>query len=322
MQTLLYSLIFISFKCIIIKCGNYILNFSYVGNTFFDDFYFVDGVSDKSFSNFMNKSEATSMGMINTTSSTAYIGTDYTNIVGSEGRPSICLKSYPTWSSGLFILNASHMPTGCGTWPAFWLLTKHSTGEIDIIEGINLRTDDQSTVHTTTLCDYSSVASTLNMTGKMIYTNCTLGADDGGCAIIPNDNTSYGTGFNNNGGGIYATELSDTGIKIWFWTMSKPLAIPKDIYDKKPNPNEWDLPYAYFPFVDTVCNNVSADFYNMDIRLDLFYCGYAGTAYYWDEKCLETTKNVSCEQWVANNPQYFKDAYWLLNYIDVYQMTY
>ena len=113
-QLLLSSLLFYINT---IKAVDYVLNYSYVGHTFFDDFNFDHYRQGDTFSNFQNKSNAISMALINTTKTTAYIGTDYTNKVGSEGRASIEMSSYHNWEQGLFILNVSHMPQGCGTWP-------------------------------------------------------------------------------------------------------------------------------------------------------------------------------------------------------------
>jgi len=41
---------------------------------------------------------------------------------GGPGRPSVRIVSDNTYTHGLFVLNLAHMPQGCGTWPAFWLL--------------------------------------------------------------------------------------------------------------------------------------------------------------------------------------------------------
>ena len=58
----------------------------------------------------------------------------------------------------------------------------------------------------------------------------------------------------------------------------------------------------------------------MRIIFDSYYCGWSGESVFWDEKCQQVTKNATCQDWVANNPEYFKDAYWLINYLDVYQL--
>ena len=38
----------------------------------------------------------------------------------SGNRKSIRITSQFAYTGGLVVLDAVHMPTGCGTWPAFW----------------------------------------------------------------------------------------------------------------------------------------------------------------------------------------------------------
>merc|ERR1712176_122065 len=114
------------------------------------------------------------------------------------------------------------MPQGCGTWPAVWFygINPPSNGEIDLIEGINLSNDDETTLHTSpdeTVCDYSSQINNINITGNFMSYNCTIGPHVG-CYVEPNINYSFGIPFNNKGGGVYALEwIHDIGIKSWFW---------------------------------------------------------------------------------------------------------
>ena len=98
-----------------INCQTYKLNATYAGNKFFDLFEFLPGsiCEPDAYSNFvMNQSSARAMGIINTTDKTVYIGTDYTNTVGSEGRASICIGTKDRYQQGLFIMDSSHMPQG------------------------------------------------------------------------------------------------------------------------------------------------------------------------------------------------------------------
>ena len=57
----------------------------------------------------------------------------------ARGRDSIRIISNTAYDDALVILEISHMPYGCGTWPAFWSLSKKGPwpngGEIDILEG-------------------------------------------------------------------------------------------------------------------------------------------------------------------------------------------
>lgn len=48
------------------------------------------------------------------------------------------------------------MQTGCGTWPAFWTLSEDGPwpqgGEIDIIQGVSVNTNNLTSLHTTENC--------------------------------------------------------------------------------------------------------------------------------------------------------------------------
>eukprot|EP01084_Bolivina_argentea_P047261 87070_1 len=300
-------LLLISFIFTVTFAGNYKLQDTYMGNTFFDGFRF-DMQHNGVFDQFVDEQTARSKGMINTTATTAYIGTDYTNKCSSSGRPAIQIESYKLYDQGLFILDASHMPQGCGTWPAFWLTNQShwpTWGEIDIIEGIDLWTDDASTIHSTSSCTFAGHQSK-NITGKW----------NGDMSIWANNNQSFGIPFNEAGGGVYATEVNDNiGIRIWFWLHKD---VPSDIKSKTPNPDAWGLPYAFFPF-GSWCT--SDHFKQMAILFDLYYCGWAGQSNTFGSMCNSIANGASCEDFVMNNPSYFRDAYWLINYVETYQLT-
>lgn len=51
-------------------------------------------------------------------------------------------------------------------------------------------------------------------------------------------------GFNNIGGGVYATQWTDQFIRIWFFPRNK--GIPWDIQARQPNPSTWGTPMANF----------------------------------------------------------------------------
>ena len=52
-------------------------------------------------------------------------------------RKSVRITTQYTYTGGLVIMDAAHMPAGCGTWPAFWSNGPNwpAGGEIDIVEG-------------------------------------------------------------------------------------------------------------------------------------------------------------------------------------------
>ena len=93
---------------------------------------------------YVNESVATTNGYATTDEDSITISVDTTNKWpnGGPGRPAVRLISDNTYTHGLFILDLNHMPYGCGTWPAFWLLgpdwpTNGEIGEWDYISSLH-----------------------------------------------------------------------------------------------------------------------------------------------------------------------------------------
>ena len=79
-------------------------------------------------------------------------------------------------------------------------------GEIDIIEGINLNTNNQMAIHSTVGCYHSGNTDQLGSTGS---TDCSTGS---GCTVEETSQNSYYTGFASAGGGVFATQFDVSGI--------------------------------------------------------------------------------------------------------------
>lgn len=322
---------------VVINTATYKLIDSYNTTNFFNQFEFLHDTEcvSSSFSNFMrNISQAQQLGIINITNNSIYIGTDYWNIVGDEGRASVCIGTKSKYKQGLFILDASHMPFGCGVWPSWWMTDGTwypNILEFDTIEGINLQINDYSTLHSQDdKCNFKSFALNTSynqqfMTGKWDFPNATCN-DNPACAVSPQNSSSnnYGNLFNINNGGVYATQIyinddyTSGYLKTYFWSRND---IPIDIINKTPDPLTWKLPYGYYPFNNDNCNVANIDTY-LQLRFDLYYCGWSGNDPTWKSQCSSTNiaKNQTCKEFVANNPNYFKDGYWLINYMDIYQV--
>jgi beta-glucanase (GH16 family) len=71
---------------------------------------------------YVNETVATTNGYTNNDSVTISVDTTNKWPNGGPGRPAVRIVSDNTYTHGLFILDLNHMPYGCGTWPAFWLL--------------------------------------------------------------------------------------------------------------------------------------------------------------------------------------------------------
>jgi len=224
------------------------------------------------------------------------------------------------YNSGLFIIDLTHMPTGCGTWPAFWTYGPNWPvgGEIDIIEGVNVQTTDATTLHTMPTCDMSGVdpKSFTGTWAKGLFGNpaddCSVFAPDEeigqGCSIVAATNT-FGAPFNKAQGGVFATEWDpQSAIRVWYWPRT---SIPSDITSGKPDPSTWGLPYANF-VLGSSCP--STHFFNHSVTFDLTFCGdWAGDVFADDCPNMGT-----CENYVKSNPANFTESYWLVNYVRVY----
>ena len=94
-------------------------------------------------------------------------------------------------------------------WPSFWTKGQDwpTHGEIDIIEGVNLMTDNQMALHTNSGCAASSSATQSGTAGST--TDC---SNDSGCTVTETQSGSYGEAFASAGGGVWAASFETTGI--------------------------------------------------------------------------------------------------------------
>lgn len=167
------------------------------------------------------------------------------------------------------------------------------------------------TLHTGAGC---SIASSGAMSGSVSTTDCYAFAtdDNTGCAVHDKQANTF-SGFNENGGGVFATEINpDTNkIQIWFFDRT---SIPEDITSGNPDPTSWGQPRALF---NGGCE-VSSHFVDMNIVFDTTFCGdWAGNTWSSDDTCAPLAS--TCDDYVQNNPEAFKEAYWSINSLKVYQ---
>ncbi|PCH33233.1 glycoside hydrolase family 16 protein [Wolfiporia cocos MD-104 SS10] len=257
----------------------------------------------------------------------AYLKVDTTPTISSGYRQSVRITTDFTYTGALVMLDAVHMPTGCGTWPAFWSNGPNwpDGGEIDIVEGVNDYTNDQVTLHTNTGCTLpSSNPATLAISGTLVSTaDCSVaGTGDTGCGIRANQTNSFGAAFNAIGGGVYAMKWDNSGITVHFFERS---AIPADITTGAPQPSGWGMAIANFPA--STCDP-SKFFYNHSAIFDTTLCGaWAGDD--WgdagvpgqEQSCASRTNTATCEEFVANNGAAFDEAYWEVKSVKIYQTS-
>ncbi|CAE6445920.1 unnamed protein product [Rhizoctonia solani] len=215
-----------------------------------------------------------------------------------RGRDSIRIASKQHYEDSVVILDLTHMPTGCGTWPAFWTVTTSGKwpqgGEIDIIEGINKRSYNLASLHTTPDCNMTGAVRV--MTGRGESNECDAKKNDNqGCGVKFREGT-FGQRFNAMDGGWFAMRRAQEGVSVWFWSRNN-ILVPEEVRRGSNNvqPELWGLPVADFP-----ANNcdMKSHFGSHEIVFDLTFCGdWAGNEYP-NSGCPGT-----CVDFVDNNPK-------------------
>lgn len=94
-------------------------------------------------------------------------------------------------------------------------------------------------------------------------TDCASGI---GCSVQGKSGT-YGTGFNQNGGGVYAMEWTSDKINIFYFARSD---VPVDITTGNPDPANWGLPQANFESKYGDCD-IDANFPRQTIVCSIHY---------------------------------------------------
>jgi hypothetical protein len=296
-----------------VSFGAYTLNRTYAGETFFDGFYFFhDKDPNHGTVQYVDKVIATALNLLSVENGKVKIAVDSTNVFPDDGRPSVRIHSHDRFNEGLVIYDIDHMPVGPGTWPAWWFSGDSwpQNGEIDVLEGVYTKTENNQALHTRANCTMPLDASifkghwTKDNNGK-ITNDCYTKDSSEGCSITSRDGY-FGVPFNTAGGGVFVFEwIRNSSIKTWIFKRSE---IPADIAQGTPNPDNWGKPEAYY----TIGPQCTADHFNsLEMIINCNLCGdWAGGAYPggWD----------ACNQIVRNQPSAFKDAYWLINSIKYY----
>ena len=107
-------------------------------------------------------------------------------------------------------------------------------------------------------------------------------------------------------------EWTDEAISVWFFPRG---SVPSDISSGSPKPQYWGTPMSQFQG----CCDIPEFFENQQLVFDLTYCGdWAGNV--WGSSSCSSLAST-CSSYVANNPTAFKNAYWTINSLRVYDQT-
>lgn len=294
--------------------AQYTLDTYYDANNFFNEFtFFAEDDPTHGFVQYVDQATAFSSGLARN-NGTIYFGADHTEANPAAGRKSTRLTSNKAFTHGLIIGDIAHMPENvCGAWPAFWTFGPNwpTSGEIDIIEGVNDQDATSVTLHTSPGCTITNEGT--DPTTDLEGTDCGAGNGNTGCGQRTNNPLNYGSGFNTANGGVYAMEWTSEHIAIWFFPRA---TIPADITAGNPDPSTWGSPAARF--VGSPGCDMDSFFKEHNIIFNTTFCGdWAGQV--WSDNPICSAKAATCEEFVGNNPQEFDEAYWVINSVAVYQ---
>nr|XP_019010746.1 uncharacterized protein I206_04048 [Kwoniella pini CBS 10737]OCF49527.1 hypothetical protein I206_04048 [Kwoniella pini CBS 10737] len=292
----------------------------YIGQDFMNDFdYFTADDPTNGYVNYISKSAAQKQSLIDVQANNVfYMAADSTNVPTGRGRDSIRISSKDKYADGVYILDLNHMPVGCGTWPAFWTVTKSGWpkgGEIDILEATNPNPQiyNVAALHTADTCTLNGQTYMDGQIGEWECSAYLTGNTGCGVKMTGATNGSYGGPVNGVGGGWYAMWRdveNSAGIYIWFWPRNS-ADVPEDVKVTTTNVANWGIPKA-----NMTVPACKSDFNNHNIIFDLTFCGdYAG-ATYASSGCPGT-----CATFVQNYPAAFSEAYWSINSVRVYNAS-
>ncbi|KAL8971645.1 MAG: hypothetical protein Q9197_003170 [Variospora fuerteventurae] len=250
--------------------------------------------------NYVDQSTAQRIGLIDNKGGAVTLRADSTNVASGRGRDSVRLTSKASYNHALVVLDLAHMPgNACGIWPAFWTTGPNwpSSGEIDIIEGVNMQSMNQVTMHTDPGCSLAG-------------SSCGSGPESNeGCPV---KGGPFGNGFNPGDGGVYAMEWTSSGIFVWFFDRGQE---PSDILGDSPNPEGWGDPTASFEGGNSC--DIDRNFKEQQIVFTTTFCGdWAGKK--WSEDSVCSSKASTCEEYVQKKPEAFAEAFWKINALKVY----
>ncbi|PWN40968.1 hypothetical protein IE81DRAFT_325058 [Ceraceosorus guamensis] len=248
-----------------------------------------------------------------------------TQAVALEGRPSVRVESKQRFGDGVYVLNVSHVPTGCSTWPAFWTTTTEENGkwpiggEIDILENANDEfTSNLVSLHTKSDCQIPAKIS--GQTGSVDYTTCSVYVNNNsGCRVRMNGGSAptWGASFNRAKGGFFAMARSfgstGKGVRVWYWPRgSEPADLKAS--SKTVNPDAWGKPAAWF----NIANSCRSDFGPHKIVFDITLGGDWAFNTYVSSGCAAKYGNRPITDQVAYNGTSYNKAYWSVGGVRVF----
>lgn len=129
---------------------------------------------------------------------------------------------------------------------------------------------------------------------------------------------------------MYALEWDPLNRHIRTWDFTPHDSVPPNVAQAlgtvhmspaqrvAPNPEEWTLPYGYFP-IGTGTDCEANPFQDIQLVFITAFCGSAaGDRFTVD--CVDQAKSYdTCEDWIDNHPEGLFEAYWKIRGVYIYE---
>ncbi|KAJ7646203.1 glycoside hydrolase family 16 protein [Mycena rosella] len=292
----------------------------YSGSTFFNDWNFYGQFDNLTNGDaiFVTSSVASSskLAYVDSTTNRAIIKVDNTSTVAfNDKRNTVRISSKDEFDIGsVWIADMYHVPFGCSVWPAFWSQAPNwpSGGEIDTFEHWNLELHNQMTLHTEPGCTQASPVQTATVVNS---TDCSFQDNsNAGCGVMDSTDSSYGAKFAAAQGGVFVTEMAESGISVWFFPRS---SVPASLSSNASSFSTADLgtPTANWP---TAGCAIDTYFKAQNLIFDITLCGdAAGAASVFQQTC----SGVCYTDYVVGNGSVYDNAYFDVASVRVYSVT-
>ncbi|KAM3496990.1 hypothetical protein MY10362_009641 [Beauveria mimosiformis] len=309
---------------------SYTLSKTYDASNFLDEFEFHTSPIDLGpgfsapYMNYQNKADALDKGLVSVQNGKIYLGVDSKNELSPwSNRATVRVQSKNSFKQGLVITRFSHLPEPvCGGNPFFGT---RGTGQypdvgVNMYEGWDLYPVKKVGVYSpgTGQCDEYQLGQASQSGDCKINI---LPARDSllhqFCHFEEIQNKIWGSPE----GGIQALEWTSDAIKLYNWPID---AAPSNIESSNPDTSSWGTPYAQFtnPGCDT-----QKIFSNQTLEFSPGFCGgkLLWSSDYADGKygptCHVITGEERCESHVAKNPEVFKNFYFEVENIRIFDQN-
>ncbi|KAF9556138.1 hypothetical protein CPC08DRAFT_670251 [Agrocybe pediades] len=298
------------------------------GTSFFDKWDFFGNFDNLTSGDviWLNRSDAMSqqLAFVNDAGHAIIKVDNTTDVPFNIKRNTVRITSQQSFGLGsIIVTDMLHLPFGCSVWPAFWTkgINWPADGEIDIVEAVNLDSQNQMALHTTQGCSHSPVDPS-QQTGSPGQLNCNS-TDSSGCTVLETKQGSFGQQFAANGGGVFATQFDFSGIFIWFWPRANVPPSLQNTTSTSPLASlaDWGPPSAAYPSSnDTNGCNIPSFFDAQNIVIDITLCGtFAGAPSIYQPQCGSQGPTGLCyNDNVIGSGANYANAFFEIPYVRVY----